>query len=394
MDVGSRRGDRNSSDAGCSTPPRVRATAFSRARWLGARRTSRPAATRLSSSTILDQAASTASTEGGRSPPPQPGAESVDVVGVPGRGREDPIDGGVRDRTAPARYARLPHEGPIVGRADAIEGHLSTQAVQRPVLILEHRRQQVSLAAREQVRDVSSPLHRVPDSAFRAMPRRPGFELAELLELVEHDHRPAPVHARRPIESEQHLGDSLHRLSRRRQPDAKAHRAEGEFGFQRPERLGELPARSPALRHDAGAEPLDRRLDSYSQVLHVMHDEQIDRRRHDLAPVPREILKPLLDKAGLSHAASAPEPRMRAGEDVPRELGTFLLPVAVCGAGGDAERKQVGFGGHVVAPGAIPVGIGTHLSDTAYTVAIYNVPLITGTGSLPRSAFFGCTSDL
>ena len=235
------------------------------------------------------------------------------------------------------------------------------------------------LAAREEIRDVPGSLGGMADGAFRPVPRRPGLQVDDLLELVEDDHRPPPVHARCPVEGEQHFGDSREDLGRRRQLDGKTERAEGEFGLQGGERFRELAARSPVLRDDPGAQPFDRRPDPRLEVLYVVDDEQVDRCCGDVTPALGEVPKHLFDEAGLAHAAPAPEPRMRAGQDVLPQLRAFLRPVAVRGAGGDAERKQVEFGGHGADSTPMPAKKGAIIPATTYFVPIFLVPAIAGT---------------
>ena len=180
---------------------------------------------------------------------------------------------------------------------------------------------------------------------FEAARGGPRDERAELLELVEDQHDPAPVQARRTIQPEQHLGDSLADPSGRRELETEPGHADGNLRLQLAERLRELRRRGPAPRREPGAEALDAASNPRLELACVVHDEQVDLPGDYLAA---EVLHHLLDEARLAHAPPRPEPGVDPAKHVPGELLTLPGPVAMGSPGRDTQGKQLerGRAGH------------------------------------------------
>lgn len=88
--------------------------------------------------------------------------------------------------------ACLLQEGSVVRFADAIKADLPAKAVERSILVLEHRCQQVLLAPGEDVCNVGGTLGGMPNRALHGQLGRHWLESSQLLKLVQHDHDPIP----------------------------------------------------------------------------------------------------------------------------------------------------------------------------------------------------------
>ena len=220
-----------------------------------------------------------------------------------GRGGENALDHRIGEHGAPAPLARFAHEVAVVLGGDAPQGHLAAQAEERAVFFVEHRRQQMPLAAGEKAGDVAEPLDGVTDRAFETAPFLHG---TDLLELVQNQQGAAAIQAGGPVQARQGFGDALPALALGLELHRQSGRTHGELRHQRAERLAKTLRRRTPARRKFNAQARHGLQQVQLHVVRVVRDEQIDRGGGNLAAGAAKIFDHLFQQAGLAHAPPTP----------------------------------------------------------------------------------------